>query len=183
MQCLLAGMKIRCCLFSWVHINFPPCLHSSTGNKSISKKKSTVCFASSPCKCLFSVHATTQQIFHSGDVTGLRMVLLFPCPPCSLPTHQGCQSSLQLGGHLHPASRTTRVFPWQPHCPSSSICKKNKPDKPRKNSLVWQAPSPEKEKFSGQHRVMRALTSEQVINNNPKPLQHREDPCENMIQA
>jgi len=39
MQYLLKGMKIRCWLFYWVHINFSPCLHSSTGNRSIFKKK------------------------------------------------------------------------------------------------------------------------------------------------
>lgn len=39
MQYLLKGMKIRCCLFYWVHIDFSPCLRSSTGNRSILKKK------------------------------------------------------------------------------------------------------------------------------------------------
>lgn len=73
--------------------------------------------------------------------------------------------------------------PWQPHCPSSSICKKNKPDKPRKNSLVWQATAPEKWKFTGQQGCPRSATENvgvnfwpsNDINNNPKPPQHRCD--------
>lgn len=110
MQCLLRGMKIRCCLFCWVHINFPPCLHSSTGHKSISKEKSTVCFAISPCKRLFSVQADfSLRRCDSAEENGAPVPL--PAPSHST---RNAKASLELGGHLYFASRTTHVFPWQP---------------------------------------------------------------------
>lgn len=203
MQCLLTGMKIRCCLFCWVHINSPPCLHSSTGNKSISKKKALFVLPAHLANASFLCVPLPRRFFtqEMWQCWG-EWCFCFP-PPLLPPKTWGMPKPLcNLEGIFILPQGQHVFFPGSPIAQVAQSAKnKKKINQTSPERTAWSDRQLLQKNKSlqaskavpHQQQKIWVLTSDQVITLIPIPNPistdvteepwNWEDPCENMLQA